>query len=140
MSKATVVIIIILVAGLGYLVYESTQKSTPIAPITLIRVNTPQPEQVITSPLLVEGEARGTWFFEGDFPVKLLDENDNVMAIAIAQAQSEWMTEDFVSFRVEIEFSKPFTNRGTLVLEKDNPSGLPEHADELRVPIFFKGR
>jgi len=25
-----------------------------------------------------------------------------------------------------------------LILEKDNPSGLPEHADELIIPVYFK--
>ena len=32
----------------------------------------------------------------------------------------------------------PATSTGTLVLQKDNPSGLPEHADELRIPVRFE--
>jgi len=39
--------------------------------------------------------------------------------------------------RLFITFENPETATGTLVLEKDNPSGLPEHADELRVPVRF---
>jgi Immunoglobulin-like domain of bacterial spore germination. len=104
----------------------------------LIRVNNPRPNQTIKSPLTIEGEARGFWFFEASFPIKLLDEKGNELGIAIAQAQDEWMTEDFVPFRAQLEFSPPETDRGTLVLEKDNPSGLPEHDDELRIPVRFE--
>jgi len=103
----------------------------------IIRVDNPRPNQIVESPLVIEGEARGTWFFEGDFPVQLLDGNGNIIGTAIAQAQDEWMTEDFVPFKAELEFTAPTTDRGTLILKKDNPSGLPENDDELRIPIIF---
>ncbi|OHA68867.1 MAG: hypothetical protein A3J68_01920 [Candidatus Wildermuthbacteria bacterium RIFCSPHIGHO2_02_FULL_48_16] len=103
----------------------------------LIRISTPRPNQTIYSPLVVQGEARGTWFFEASFPVRLFDGNGKEIALGIAQAQDEWMTESFVPFRTELTFENPETATGTLVLEKDNPSGLPENADELRVPIRF---
>lgn len=105
--------------------------------IDLIRINNPRPNQTITSPLVIEGEARGFWFFEGDFPIKLLDEGGGVIATGIAQAQSEWMTEDFVVFSAEIEFATPESGKGTLILERDNPSGLPENDESLRVPVKF---
>jgi hypothetical protein len=109
-----------------------------IEKMDLIQLEMPRPNQVITSPLTIKGQARGTWFFEGDFPVKLLDENGEVIARHYLTAQGEWMTEDFVQFSGELEFTVPDSERGTLVLEKDNPSGLPEHADELTVPVRFQ--
>jgi len=30
------------------------------------------------------------------------------------------------------------TDNGTLILEKDNPSGLPEHDDSLEIPVVLK--
>ena len=104
----------------------------------LIRVDTPRPNDTISSPLILEGEARGYWFFEASFPVKLFDGNGELLATAIAQAKEEWMTEDFVPFEATLEFQVPATQKGILVLEKDNPSGLPENADELRVPVKFE--
>jgi len=104
----------------------------------LIKINSPRPNQVVSSPLRIEGFARGYWFFEADFPVKLYDADNNLIASGIAQAQGEWMTEDFVPFVANLEFEKPLTEKGNLILEKDNPSGLPEHDDYLRVPLFFK--
>ncbi|MEX2053188.1 MAG: PQQ-dependent sugar dehydrogenase [Candidatus Paceibacterota bacterium] len=103
----------------------------------LIRISSPRPNSVISSPLTITGEARGYWFFEASFPVKLLDGNGNEIAVHYAEAQSEWMTENFVPFHSELSFAKPQTENGVLVLEKDNPSGLSEHADELRIPIIF---
>jgi hypothetical protein len=47
------------------------------------------------------------------------------------------MTEEFVPFTATLTFEQPETETGFLVLEKDNPSGLPEQADELRIPVSF---
>lgn len=103
----------------------------------LIIIDNPRPNQEIASPLLIQGQARGYWFFEASFPVKLYDGNNNLIAVGIAQAKSDWMTENFVPFEVELIFSPAETAKGVLILEKDNPSGLPENDDELRVPIYF---
>lgn len=104
----------------------------------LIRIDNPRPNQVIESPIVIEGEARGFWFFEANFPIKLFDEKDILLGSTIAQAQGDWMTETFVPFRATLNFSPSTTAKGMLVLEKDNPSGLPENADALRIPIVFK--
>jgi len=103
----------------------------------LIQVESPQVNDTITSPLVIKGKARGYWFFEASFPIRLYDDNGELLATAIAQAQDDWMTEEFVPFAAELKFENPKTEKGTLVLEKDNPSGLQENADELKMPIVF---
>lgn len=105
--------------------------------VDLITVNDPRPNQKISSPLTVSGQARGYWFFEASFPVKLYDSGGNLLVVAIAQAQGEWMTENFVPFKTELVFDVPMEGDGVLVFEKDNPSGLPEYDDKLIVPIKF---
>lgn len=104
----------------------------------LIRVTSPMPLSVVESPLVITGEARGTWYFEASFPVRLVDASGNELAIAPAQAQGEWMTTEFVPFSVTLSFDEPVTDTGMLILEKDNPSGLPEHAASFSVPIRFR--
>lgn len=104
----------------------------------LIRVSQPRPNDLIQSPLKITGEARGFWFFEASFPIVLNDENGEKIGFGIAKTLSDWMTEDFVPFEAEIEFQKPATKKGNLILEKDNPSGLPEHDDSLRLPVRFE--
>jgi hypothetical protein len=104
----------------------------------LIKIASPRPNETISSPWLVQGEARGNWFFEASFPVKLFDSEGNLLAASIAQAKSDWMTTDFVPFEAELTFEIIKNQKGTLVLQKDNPSGLPEYDDELRVPVFLE--
>jgi spore germination protein GerM len=132
------VIIIIAVISI-ILLKKPNQAVTP--PTTgkenLIQVANIVPNQSIQSPLTITGQARGYWFFEASFPVKILDANGNVLGSTPAQAKGEWMTENFVPFEAKVTFTSPTTNTGTLVLQKDNPSGLPENADELRIPITF---
>lgn len=106
--------------------------------INLIKIDSPRPNAIVTSPLEITGEARGTWYFEASFPVKLFDGNGEQLAAVPAQAQNDWMTEEFVPFKATLEFAAPTTATGTLVLEKDNPSSLPENADSLIVPVRFK--
>ncbi len=106
--------------------------------IELIRCDFPRPNAVVRSPLLIEGEARGYWFFEADFPVRLLDADGNELATGTAYAQDEWMTEEFVPFVAELEFAQPTTDTGDLRLLRDNPSGFPENDDVLTIPVKFQ--
>ena len=115
----------------------ASSASSSASQSNMIRVTEPQPNAVVTSPLTVRGEARGTWYFEASFPVQLLDENGSLIVMLPAQAEGEWMTEDFVPFSVALNFETD-AKRGTLVLMKDNPSGLPEHAAEIRIPVRFE--
>jgi len=104
----------------------------------IITINNPRPNQLITSPLEITGQARGIWYFEADFPIKLYDDKENLLVSHYAVAKGEWMTEDFVPFSSEIEFETPATKKGWLVLEKDNPSNLDQLDDQLRIPVRFK--
>ncbi len=102
-----------------------------------IRVSNISPNQLVTSPLTIEGFARGYWYFEASFPVELIDGDGKRLALEPAHAKSNWMTDAFVPFSVTLSFSKPKTATGTLILHRDNPSGLPENDDELRIPVRF---
>lgn len=104
----------------------------------LIIVDRPLISEQISSPLTVIGEARGTWYFEASAPVRLEDANGTVLAQHFITAQGEWMTENFVPFEGTLTFSTPQTATGVLILQNDNPSGLPENSRELRIPVIFR--
>lgn len=104
----------------------------------LIVVQSVKPHQEIISPMIVEGMARGLWFFEASFPIRVFDAEGELLGVAVAQAQGEWMTKEFVPFRAYVDFRPSKSKEGVMVFEKDNPSGLPENADELRIPITFR--
>ena len=137
------VTIVLITAGLVYYFgfWQKEEKGdigNELEKADLIRLSNPRPNQIIESPLFIKGEARGLWFFEASFPIKLFDENNFLLGITIAQALGNWMTEDFVQFSATLPLAVSSTKKGVLILEKDNPSGLPENADELRVPVVFK--
>lgn len=102
-----------------------------------IQVTAPHAGTLVSSPLTVTGQAKGTWYFEASFPVRLLDGNGNEIAITPAQAQGDWMTTDFVPFVATLSFTKPATPTGTLILENDNPSGDPSRAMQIAIPVRF---
>ncbi|OGZ99852.1 MAG: hypothetical protein A3C07_00395 [Candidatus Sungbacteria bacterium RIFCSPHIGHO2_02_FULL_47_11] len=104
---------------------------------SILRVTRPRPNEVVSNPLEIRGEARGLWFFEAEFPVVFLDDRGTQIGFAIARAQGEWMSEDFVPFSSVMEFESSESVSGILLFKKSNPSGLPEYDDELRMPVKF---
>ena len=106
----------------------------------LIRINYPLPNDKISSPLEIFGEARGLWCFEADFPITLINSQGDIISEGIASAEDDWMTEDFVSFNSTLYFNISDIEEGEegrLILKKDNPSGLEEHDDFLEIPVIF---
>lgn len=103
----------------------------------LITVDYPVANQKISSPVQISGQARGSWYFEAEFPIELVDENGVSLGTSIAKAQGEWMTEDFVPFNSELSFSAPTTKTGRLIVKNANPSDLPENSKELVIPVTF---
>jgi hypothetical protein len=99
-------------------------------------INTPLENEVVSSPLVVSGQARGSWFFEGSLPVKVLDEAGNILAIAPATAETDWMTSEFVPFKALLNFTST-SSVGSLVIAKDNPSGLAEFDKSVSIPLRF---
>jgi hypothetical protein len=104
----------------------------------LIEVKTPLRGATVGSPLTITGQARGAWYFEASAPIELLDSKGNVIAQGHIDAQSDWMTENFVPFKATLTFPKqPKGSVGTLVLKNDNPSGDPSRGFELDIPVKF---
>jgi len=106
----------------------------------LIIVESPTRGSVISTPVTITGKARGYWFFEASFPITIVDWNGLIIGEGIATAQDEWMTENFVPFKATINFTLPPETpyrRGAIILQKDNPSGLPENDNALEIPITF---
>jgi hypothetical protein len=103
-----------------------------------IHIINPKPNDIVTSPLNITGEARGTWFFEGDFPLSLYDKDCTELVRSYASTQELWMTEDFISFEGTIDFDPGVSSTGFLVLENANTSGCSVYEKKLVIPVRFK--
>lgn len=87
----------------------------------------------------VTGKAPGPWFFEASFPIEIRNAAGAVVATGHATALTDWMTTDDVAFKAEITVTT-YTGPATLVLLRDNASGLPEHAGSVSMPITIQAQ
>ena len=104
----------------------------------MLTISSPLPGSAVEKDFTLTGEARGTWFFEASFPVQVLDKDGAVIFQAPAHADSDWMTENFVPFHIDIKIPSTYTGPAKLVLKKDNPSGMSEHDASLSFDIVVK--
>ncbi len=130
-----------ILAGVVLVVLPSkSQAPTTVDPhVDLIVVDMPKNGATVSSPLTITGKARGTWYFEASFPIEIKNASGAIVGVGHAEAQSDWMTSDFVPFVATLTFSpQPAGSKGTLVLKKDNPSGDAIRDDSIEIPIVFK--
>jgi len=102
-----------------------------------ISVTEPLPGAVIVSPLVINGQARGAWYFEAVFPVELVDMQGNLVTSTQATAIGDWMTDDFVKFEATLNFQPGPAKKGKLILRKDNPSGEKILDDYLEIAVTY---
>jgi hypothetical protein len=102
-----------------------------------IVVDVPKLGDKISSPLVVTGRARGSWYFEASAPVMVVDTTGKVLGQGFVEAQGEWMTTEFVPFKGTIRFDGTNSEGGAVIFMNDNPSGDESRAKYLAVPVFF---
>ena len=92
----------------------------------------------------INGTAPGRWFFEGSFPVELLDINGTPFATVIATTDQDWMVTRNVEFTVTMPPEFSYTGVGSIHFKKDDPSDgeapFDPATDELIVPVIFENK
>jgi len=112
-------------------IIENTEEPVPSGTTVAL----PRPYSIISSPVKVLGYAPGTWYFEANIVIKIIDENGNLLGQGPATAQGNWMKTTLVPFEASI----PFTASGGLgfvVVEADNSVG-GSNPPSFRVPVEF---
>ena len=102
-----------------------------------VLVFTPAKGAAVASPVAVVGEVPGNWSFEAEFSVQLKNSKGDIVAQAPAHLLGDWQTTNLVPFSVQLTFAGSQSGSGTLVLQKDNPSGLPQNEDSVSIPVRF---
>lgn len=96
----------------------------------LVTVTSPLPGETVTSPITIAWTAPGYRFFEATAPVVLTDRDGLIIAEGYVTATEEWMTEDIIPFEGVLTYTVDpnwANSNGSLILQKSNPSGLPEN-------------
>jgi len=103
-----------------------------------IVVLNPAVNSIIQSPLKINGQAVGHWFFEASFPIELLDDKMNIITSTYATALSDWMTTNLVDFTATMTYKVSTSTKGWLLFKNDNPSGLPDRDKSIKVPVNIR--
>ncbi len=141
--------VFLVIVGLTWALFAIPTPTPPITATTTPPVATPTLAErvIVTSPkanstvgniFVVSGSAPGPWYFEASFPIKIVDKDNNFIGQGIAQAQGEWMTVEQVTFTSTITLTGSYSGPATVVLMRDNPSGMPENDDSVSVPIIIQ--
>ena len=111
--------------------------STEITKADQPQITLPVAGSIIRSPLKIEGKVPPGWMFEGVFPIKLIDSNGNTIAQGLGKEviPGSWQKDSNVDFTATLTFIN-FPAKGFLVLDKDNPSGLPQNNRSFSIPVF----
>lgn len=139
MNKKIIFILIIAIILLGgwYFLNLKKDNNGNSATDDLIRVFRPQPNELITDKLIIEGEAKGNWFFEATAPFYILSSDFATITSGFIEAKGDYMTEKPVPFYKEVSFI-PNVEKGYLLLKNDNPSGLEENDIYYLIPLKFQ--
>lgn len=111
--------------------------ASTVLPAAVLTVDTPKPNQKVSGPLVIKGQASSSWFFEGVFPVKLLNEKGEIIASGQAKALSDFQTSDLVAFEATMNIPATAKGQGALVFEKDNPSGQNQLTETRIIAVSF---
>lgn len=138
-NKIILILIIIIVSIFVFNIYERylTIKKINDAKDIII-IDSPKPYQKVQVTIIIKGKAKGSFFFEGTFPIRIEDENGNLIVSDYIMTKENWMTENFVSFETHFYFEKGNLRKGFIIFEKANPSGLLENKFEIRIPLYFE--
>lgn len=123
-------------ASSGSVPTQNIVLSGSVLPETL-KIDTPGAGDMISSPVTITGEARG-WYFEGSFPISIVDENGATLSQGFATAQDDWMQDAFVPFKAEISFSPGTSKMGAIIFDVHNPSGLENNENRYELPVIFQ--
>ena len=113
---------------------KSGGTAQPDAPVQVL---SPRVGDLVRSPLTVTGSAPSDWYFDGEFPIRLLDSRGTMLGKSQARAQRGWTRAGAVPFIARFSFRQARSRDGVLVLEKEIPSGRRINPVLWRVPVRF---
>ncbi len=107
----------------------ATHTEKAIAPGDLT-LTSPAAGARVTSPLIVEGVAINSFFFEGVFPAELIVDGEVIaQAPAEQQAPSNWTEPGPVNFKATLPFDVLNETEAELVLREDMPAPVSADSD-----------
>lgn len=86
----------------------------------------------------IKGRVSGEWFFEGTFPVRVLNTQGEIIESLIATSKGDWMTSNLVDFTFTLDLDLDKESIVKIVFEKSNASNLVENDDSASITVTVK--
>lgn len=146
MLKALIIgiILIVLVFGVGLLNVRKPGSHPSVFPSPTPQISsnlpillTPQPDATLTGPLIIKGYVPKNWTFEGQFRLQLLDNRRNIILADRVPVEWDAKNQKEILYFVSSYNYRTTASSGFLVLQNDNPSGLPENSKRIEIPVKF---
>jgi len=96
----------------------------------------PLPNSEIECGFTLAGKMPREWFFENSFPYSIIVDGKEVL-VGSVQSKDDYTVKEILTFSEKIECKEGCLGDGEIVLKNANPSGLPENADQYRIPVKF---
>lgn len=96
----------------------------------------PLPNSEMECEFTLAGEMPREWFFENSFQYSILVDGKEVLTGSV-QSKDDYTVKEILTFSEKIECEEGCFGDGEIVLKNANPSGLPENADQYRIPVKF---
>jgi hypothetical protein len=105
----------------------------------VIKTTAPEPNEKVSSPFKLEGEAVGGWYYNEQLTVRLEDDNGKILATKPVKALESTKTDNFVPFVAAITFNRieAETPKGKLVVERTNTEFSDGELGPLVIPVEF---
>ena len=103
----------------------------------MLTVTSPQQGAFVAHTFQLEGKARGSWYFEGTFPLVIENESGVVLETIPIRAQGDWQTPDLVPFSETIQLPY-YSGNANLILKKANLSSGSSEDASLTIPIIVQ--
>lgn len=106
----------------------------------VIKTTSPEPNQVVSSPFKLEGEAVGGWYYNDQLQARLEDDNGKVLFTKPVKALESTKTDGFVPFVAAITFvrAEAETPKGKLIIERTNTEFSKGELGPLVIPVVFE--
>lgn len=133
------IVVTVVLISMGFIFDWGRRDNTPVPNQNAeIIIDSPKANSFVNGNINISGKAKGNWFFEASFPIRLEDQDGNILATSTATALSDWMSADFVPFSSKLTFSlSTTTSYGKIVFKNDNPSGDPSRDKFFELPVSF---
>lgn len=105
----------------------------------VIKTTSPKPNQIVTSPFKLEGEAVGGWYYNDQLMARLEDDNGKVIATKPVKALESTKTDGYVPFVAAITYVRADvgTPKGKLIIERTNTEFSRGELGPLVIPVEF---